>query len=402
MDTTRETKGFENFTESANSVWTKKLVSEFHTQNNRVFKHTTKEMDTPNFQITNSTAKWGTWDPQTKTISISRHLLHNYSWDAVVHTLKHEMAHMIVTEIFPANQYASHGEAFKKACDIMGIDSDATHSSGFKDDFRLSEKEKILSTIYKLFALGQSNYENEAKMAVAKAYQLMFKHNISFSEMPNQKHIFTSRPVGLSWPKIPSYVKKLARIIENYYFVKHIYMYARSDYRSERDVNYRFVEFYGKPENLDIAEYVFHFLINEGERQWALFQKTDEFKNRHNKTQKDESYDWDYAYDYRKKRRAAFSKIAFIEGVFDGFSTTLAEQKTEVIKNVGDDCKAVVLANDKILEDNYTNHYRPKSWHSSRSYGNRNGYHNGHSVGKDIRISPAVHSASNSGILLEA
>ena len=52
----------------------------------------------------------------------------------------------------------------------------------------------------------------------------------------------------------------------NISFIFLIYYYK--DHKS-----YRHMEIFGKPENLDLAEYVFHFLYNQGEIHWEKFKK---------------------------------------------------------------------------------------------------------------------------------
>ena len=362
-------KGFEEFEKYTSSIWANALVSEFYKQNELVYKHLKSQLETPNFAITNTRSHWGSWELTTRTISISSELVRNYRWDAVIHTLKHEVAHMIVDEIFKG-QYTAHGEAFKKACDVMGIDDDTRHSSAFKESYSLPEKDKIVDKIYKLFALGESSFEHESKIAIAKAYELMVKYNIT-SINPNQEKLFTCRPVGLGWVKIPSYIKSLARIIKDYYFVKHIYMHC---FRGKR------IEFFGEPHNLDIAEYVFHYLILEGERKWKEFQQTKEYKNRH----------MNDGIDYGYRRSAVYSKVSFLNGLYDGFAETLKTQEEVVGSSLGDNCKALVQQNDKILEDNFNKKYHPKSWSYGRSGGNGGGYHTGRNAGKSITIRSGV------------
>src|SRR6056300_1228145 len=52
----------------------------------------------PAFRLTESRRTLGSWNPDTRTISISTILIHEYSWDTVINVLKHEMAHQYVHE----------------------------------------------------------------------------------------------------------------------------------------------------------------------------------------------------------------------------------------------------------------------------------------------------------------
>ena len=167
----------------------------------------------------------------------------------MVQTLKHEMAHMIVSEIWhdiPDNGN-SHGELFKKACAVMDVDSAGSHSSIEKAEYRLPENERIVEKIHKLFCLGESNYEKEARAAVMKAEELMIKYNISMRDLPKEGRVFVARPVGNLYTKVPSYVVRLSRIISDHYFVKHIFITHYDQYSSKNCRRGRYITFFGDP-----------------------------------------------------------------------------------------------------------------------------------------------------------
>lgn len=285
----------ETFQNDINAVWTRKLIGEFYYICNTIERKLCKTLKDPNFAYNYDNTKWGSWDASSRTITLSYELLRNCEWDDVVYTLKHEVAHVIVTEIFMkegvSDNNQMHGELFDKACKVLGIDGVAKWRS---DKYHIPEKEKILSRIYKLFCLGESNYKAEAEAAVNKAHELMVKYNVSLQELPKERRSFICRPVGYAYKKVPEYIKTLARTISHYYFVKYIYMHwgRRGHY----------IELYGEPHNVDIAEYIFHFLIHEGERQWKEFQKTPEYLARFNEGRKRYYYSGKES-DYKERRK---------------------------------------------------------------------------------------------------
>ena len=75
----------------------------------------------PAFRIGDSQAMLGSWDPESRTISISSTLINEYTWDAVINVLKHEMAHQYVHESMAGSMALPHGHLFKEACEKLGI-----------------------------------------------------------------------------------------------------------------------------------------------------------------------------------------------------------------------------------------------------------------------------------------
>ena len=106
--------------EDVNTILAYKLSAEFNKINrDNVDYHLGKQLSTPNFDVHSAKSMWGLWDPSTRTISMNIDLIRNYEWNAVVYVLKHEMAHMIVHEIFNMGDCKSHGNAFERACKVV-------------------------------------------------------------------------------------------------------------------------------------------------------------------------------------------------------------------------------------------------------------------------------------------
>ena len=118
-----------------------RLIDEFFIINRKIRLHTGKSLESPNFDITRDPkCLWGSWNDSERLLTISRRLLNHYPWEAVIETLKHEMAHMIVDEIFELKGAPSHGPDFARACEILGIDPSASHSH--IDKMNISNNEK--------------------------------------------------------------------------------------------------------------------------------------------------------------------------------------------------------------------------------------------------------------------
>ena len=359
---------FTFFKTAVDTVWSRKLVGAFLKEREKVADALKVELAIPTFQFNYNKKHWGTWDSGNKVLTISYHLVDKYEWASVLQVLRHEMAHMICTEIWSdvGDNGRSHGALFTKACDVMGIPADRTYSP---DKDEISEKERLVSKVQKLFALGESNFEAEAKMAVRKAYEFMAKHNISALELPESERKFVFRPVGEIYRKVPHYIKMLGGIIIEHYFVKGVLTYVCHD-----GVNYKYFEMYGEPHNVDVAEYVYHFLLAEGERQWKAFKRTVD---------------------------KGYSKHAFLEGFYGGFSDTLDQQKREIAREAKKVTNILPVAiDDPLLEERYRQQYPRVRKSSSRSGVSKRGRSAGHKRGQGVKIRQGVTRSSNSTLRL--
>jgi len=217
-----------------------------------------------------------------------------------------------------------------------------------------------------------------------------------------------ARPVGKIYTKVPDYVKTLARTVSNYYFVKHIYIvHEHKNYGRQGPGDKRYIEFYGEPHNVDIAEYLFHFLLLEGERQWKEFQKTDQYVNRFAKrNSENDYYDDDYEYrngKKRKNRKSVYSKVSFLTGFYNGFDNKLCEKQTKVsnkLKKENPTTSLPVLGEDVLLKERYKAHYNPTTWHSGGRSGYGGGYSDGRAAGENVRIRQGVTRGSSKKINL--
>ncbi len=399
---------YDHYKEDIHNVWGNKLITEFCNQRQMYLRpvfDSSVDLNIPTFSIDNTIKRLGQWDKSNQTISIALRLLRDYSWDAVVNILKHEMAHMVVDEIFIKqgvdDNGKSHGELFKKACDIMNVQEDRLVNLEELKNYQLPDKEKIVGKIKKLIALGESQHKEEAESAITKAHELMIKYNISLSEVPSDKRVFIGRPVGNIMTKVPTYVKTLVRIIKDYYFVNAIYMSKERKYAGERDAITRYVEFYGEPHNLDIAEYVFHFLLMEAEREWKIFKESDEYKHRLDGLENSDFY-YNKNGNFIRNRPATYSKVAFMDGVFYGFKNKLKEREDSVLKQINLNQNTLPLFTyDVLLQEKYKAYYNPTSWSSGNSY-TGGGFDKGKSVGGNITIRSGVTRGSYNKKMISA
>jgi hypothetical protein len=359
---------FDSFEQAIEAAWTTRLYNEFYGLSEKIKQVLGKGLTTPVFNLTRSETVLGSWNSEKKTLSLSYYLLDNYEWASVVDALKHEMAHMIVSEIWgDIEDTRVHGELFAKACNILEVSASRVLSND-----NLIAKEKVVSKIQRLFALGESNFQAEAKVAVQKAYELMAKHNIDSIHNTDRKFVF--RPVGEMYGNIPYYVRILGSLVADNYFVraifKQVYNVVTKQYQT-------YLEIYGEPHNVDVAEYVYHFLLHEGEREWKAF----------------------YARTAKAERKR-FSKNAFLEGFYSGFRLALKEERGQVMTALDPYNTLPIGINDPLLEKKFSQTY-PNSRTQKRSSGTtKMGRSAGAEKGKQVKVRQGVSQNKGSKLFL--
>lgn len=319
-------------------------------------------MPPPNLSIEpKMTSKLGQWDEDRRLITLSGRLFENALWDDILATFKHELAHQIVSELFGIRRAKPHGEAFSRACAILGISDARTRKVG---------KEQARSAIYervrKLLALGQSDNANEAELALAKAHELCLKYNI---EQQEHKSEYSFRLVGPLMRRVPSDMYRVANIVADFYFVQYICNRYRCLPGS--DLPRQQFELYGTRENLDLAEYVFYYLLNQGELCWQRFKAVHRLRG-------------------RSKR------LSYLRGLYEGFSQKL-ERRHRDLRNE----KALIWLGDPNLEAFYAERNPSVKFSYSRSRVHRDAHEAGMVDGERLEVAPGINQGDR-GRLLKA
>jgi hypothetical protein len=349
-----------------------RLMGEFNKVNNEINYHLRKRLPFPRFAVTRK--KWGEWDPDQNKLSLCEDLFRNFEWGAVIHVLKHEMAHMIVSELWDI-EGRPHGEAFKKACDVVGCDNRRCCSVDFLNGFNGKDHEDpIVSKIRKLMAKGQceSASEHEAEVFMAKAQKLMENHNITNTAVMGTDKLFVRRPVGGKHKRWPTWLWALGDLVCRNYNVDCI----RYSYFNHRDLNnYTTLELFGESHNVDVAEYVFHVVQRQAER---LYEKHKKDPNRRR--------------GYRK-----LSKASFMRGLMNGYSERLEEEKAE--NTFTEEQTAILLSNDRMLKEKFRKEY-PNCRHSRVAGPRGDGIEAGAEASKNIRVDKGLNSSKRKQLRL--
>jgi hypothetical protein len=308
----------------------------------------------------------GYWDRELRRIIFAGLLFERHAWGDVIAVLKHEMAHQIVDEVYVVRNETDHGPAFRDACELLGISAEATMPLAAS----ASSEDAPRRRIEKLLALGQSSNRHEAESALAKAHELGLQYNIQMVEREFTR-AYRFRKAGRLYRRIPAHVWAVANLVNEFYFVHYIAHVYQGKHQTLTE-GYRQIELYGTPENLDMAEYVFDFLLRQGDSEWVAFRAQ---------------------HPAAKGQRA---KASFLRGVFEGFQSKLeAERHTLAVE------KALVWKGDPELDAFYRQR-NPRV--SSRSIGamiNPDAHAAGIEIGAQMQVlKPITNSSIEAGVRL--
>lgn len=271
----------------------RELRASFWQLNEQYFKG---RLRAPTLELVTHRSTLGRWMPGTRTIELSRPLLLERPWGAVLEVLKHEMAHQYVTEVLGESEQTPHGRAFQEACARMGIDARA---SGVPDVPPSAAEERVVERITRLLALAESPNRHEAEAAMAAAQRLMLKHNLDAAHGAtprDYRHAHLGKPSG----RVGEHERLVAMILGKHFFVEAIWVPV---YRPLEGLRGSVLEIVGSRSNLEIAEYVHGFLLGTAERLWR---------------------------DHKRERGVASDRDrrTYLAGVMVGFADTLARQET--------------------------------------------------------------------------
>lgn len=353
--------------------WERLVLLELYTEYASILRERRLQLQPAALELYDSETHWGQWISETRTIRLSRKLIKTYSWFQVIGVLKHEMAHQLVEELEgqKVTDDKIHGESFKEACKKLGIPDEFSkasinlqaHNLDWREKKSDETTERMLEKVRKLLALATSSNEHEALAAMNRVRELYARHNIEQWESqkaPEFYHLVITR----NSKRLETYEKKTIGILVGHFFVQVI---AGQIFQASTGDRYRSIELIGNRESVLMAEYVYHFLIQQSE---ALVKNAGPLSR--------------------------VSKKSYRLGVLNGFAQKLAAQEVAVETQDSQLSKAlVVLQNDK-KRDRYISQVYPRlrTLTSARQRLDRSAYSQGQAEGRKINLNKPI-STSN-------
>ncbi|KKO17971.1 MAG: SprT-like family protein [Candidatus Brocadia fulgida] len=346
------------------TAWLRQLHEDWKTAN---FLYFHEDMRPPNYELAHSGVTLGRWKGGChRRLSISIVLINTYSWEYVQEVLYHEMVHQYVEEILGICEEVPHGEAFRRVCQEKGIDPTATgdlHVWMEKRGSRCtvsSGNHQILDKVHKLLALAQSPNEHEAQTAMTKAHELLLRYNLSLLDTQTKGN-YLHKQIGEIGRRDPA-KSTVSAILCKYFFVEVIWTFGYDQHRNRRG---RVLEIYGAPENVEMAEYVYHYLLNVSELLWKEYKGKNMINgNRHRRT--------------------------FIYGLLEGFYHKLEDSGRENVS------QKLVWKGDPQLREYYQQR-NPRRTRASSRYSRtcQNAYNSGVFQGKKLIIHKGIRESGD-------
>ncbi|MBT7164526.1 MAG: DUF2786 domain-containing protein [Victivallales bacterium] len=227
----------------------------------------------PTFSLTDAETTWGCWHgAPLRDLRLSRKLVWNHPWYAVVDVLRHEMAHQVAYEILGGQNEPPHGPSFRQACKWLRIAPRATDSYPTLDQLvagqeEIGENDRIHLRVQKLLALAESPNRHEAERALAKAQELMARHNVDLIDRGTKRDYLSIR-LGEAKKRHSRDVYILAGILGEFYLVRPIWI---TGYDPQRGTAGKVLEISGTAMNVRLAHYVYDFVRQYCDREWRVF-----------------------------------------------------------------------------------------------------------------------------------
>jgi len=231
----------------------------------------------PMIELVDITSYWGKWLAKAGTISLSRSLLLDHSWDVVINVLKHEMAHQLVSEK-PGGK-PGHGADFKEACARLGIPAPYRKATGpvlgvnrqSLQNPNAGGTTRKLEKVRKLLALSDSANEHEAMLAMRKARQMVEKYDLG-DEIGGEKGEtpFSNLLINLKRKRLESYHRAICSLLIDHFNVKIV---ITPLFDARELTSYKCLDIMGRCDNVQIAGYVYHFLMDRLPLMWRRQQK---------------------------------------------------------------------------------------------------------------------------------
>jgi hypothetical protein len=322
----------------------------------------------PQLRLTDATRRLGSWSGGRHEISVSRSFALNHPWAAVRDVLRHETAHQVAEALGAAGE-PPHGPTFRNACDLLRINPRATGRYPSLDKVPAAAPEdRILRKVRKLMALAESENRPEAEAALAKAHELIARHNVALIERSGPRR-FISLCVGRPALRQRREAYHLAGLLISYYFVRGIWVPI---YVLEKGKMGRILEISGTRRNVQMAAYVHDFVSRFIDARWR---------------------------DYNRGRGlGARRKTDFAVGIIQGFADRLAADRHRMTE--AGTLLPVHVADPDL--DAYMGHIHPRTRQISHGAARRDPsvMADGERLGRNLVIAEGLPEAQGRGGLL--
>ena len=217
-------------------AWLRQLRVEWQSVNR---DHLDRRLRPPILRIEAAGTRKGSWQADTRTLAVAESHILDDPWHDVGETLKHEMAHQVVDELYGGGDERPHGPLFARAAAQLCLSTPTAEGA---------EAGRVLQRVRKLLALAGSANVHEAEAAMAKANTLLLRYNLELADGDEDDDgAVAYRFLGRSTTAVALHKKMVAVILDEFFFVECIWT---TTYDPRRDRAERILEICGTPANV--------------------------------------------------------------------------------------------------------------------------------------------------------
>lgn len=219
----------------------------------------------PIIRLSRSSSRLGFWSGEKREICLSSLFIAENDWSVVLQVFKHEIAHQLCEELWYEPR-AGHGESFRKACQVLGVDApfqkaEIDLAEGLQEALhqqarQSNQEERLHQRIRKLLALAGSSNEHEAALALARAKALVSRHQLDTVALSEQSS-FVHESINTGRQRMPRYRSAICSLLLEHFAVRVI---IAGTYDQHRNLVLKTVELLGRSQDVAIARHCYHFL----------------------------------------------------------------------------------------------------------------------------------------------
>lgn len=231
---------------------------------------------------------------------------------------------------------------------------------------------KVLDKVRKLLSLAESDNENEARIAMERANELLLRHNLSMQDVESHTDII-ERTTGEEFQFSKAEDKFVISLLRQFFFVRAIYSAKPTGQVNSagQRVRMQTLSFVGLPQNTEIAVFTYFYLVTSYRRLWLEYKR---------------------ANGASEKARQAY---------YLGLTSSIEERLTAKKKQVETETGLVWVGDQAIAK--YLSKMNLQSKGASKIYGNSQAQQAGAEAGKTLNLLQGLKSkpeSTTSGKLL--
>ncbi len=238
----------------------------------------------PVLAIGGGTRQLGSWDAGRRVLTLSHFLISRSPWPVTLRLLKHEMAHQICSDLYGCD-HAGHGPLFRQACLRIGLEPvfhqasmDLENNLAGAAEALAGEREedetrrRLIARVQKLLALGRSDNEHEAALALRRAGELLARHRLGLEALAEEEGL-RHCTINTGQRTMPRYRLVLCNLLTDFFGVRVV---CASLYDPLALCSFKTVELLGRAGEVAIAGHCYTFLEERLATLWR--RKRPEFQ----------------------------------------------------------------------------------------------------------------------------